>query len=646
MGVVGLHAPKDFKILAIEATKRSGVALHKWRDDYNLSQSEAVRVLDGVSNDLCLIADAAELCRNVHSDPKWIQAATDAVQQVAAFMSEANVDSKFYQRLQSAESLTSGTREERRVLHAMRVAMEHEGVHLDAASKEDLLDLQDQDTRMSFEIVQSKQSFESNRSDGIWLSTESPHLARFAYLFKSLAKRNLGTEVFLPRSHPIGGHLLRYLPDPDLRKQIWEVYSSPLCEKSAAEFAHIDTLISLRDKLAKIRGYKNWNHYAQRESVLSEIGGPVAVEKFLRDLWIALQPGLLKEINILTNLNGGVSPKPWDLDYLMNMLKSNDTHHTVTLKELITAAERLVENSLGLKMILAPAPAETWSSDVSRFELRDGDRIRAVLYLDAFAKPHKSVQSAQFTIAGSKQMADGFQLPRTAMVLSFNVSSENDPIPASQAITFFHELGHVLHSLLSNTQLQHFSGARGPIDFVEFHSHLFEHFCTDHHALSLIFKVPLNEARSFAKSCKPTFGHIEAAQQLVYALMDQVYYATGSPFNLADHLPRVPGIDNAELVALLSPPSPIHFDHLIHYGGNYYCYLLCRALSADVWRRAFSGGRWQLHEHGSRILFFLERGSVDQSLKVISELSGGNMEISFDAMMADLGEANLAAAAA
>ena len=46
-------------------------------------------------------------------------------------------------------------------------------------------------------------------------------------------------------------------------------------------------------------------------------------------------------------------------------------------------------------------------------------------------------------------------------------------------MTLYHEIGHCVHSIVSDTKFQHLSGARGTVDFVEFPSHLFEYYIMD-----------------------------------------------------------------------------------------------------------------------------------------------------------------------
>merc|ERR1712187_843296 len=133
----------------------------------------------------------------------------------------------------------------------------------------------------------------------------------------------------------------------------------------------------------------------------------------------------------------------------------------------------------------------------------------------------KGVQSAQFTLQGSKKLPGGeLQTPSTCLVFNFPPGGQG--LPVSYAITFMHEIGHALHSLLSETTLQHLSGTRGTVDFVEFPSHLFEHFVIDPDCLSAYAShsktgesMPVALQQQYRET-RSQFAHFEAAQQLVY----------------------------------------------------------------------------------------------------------------------------------
>ena len=56
-------------------------------------------------------------------------------------------------------------------------------------------------------------------------------------------------------------------------------------------------------------------------------------------------------------------------------------------------------------------------------------------------------------------------------------------------MTLYHEIGHCVHSIVSDTKFQHLSGARGTVDFVEFPSHLFEYYIMDPSSLQHLLKA-------------------------------------------------------------------------------------------------------------------------------------------------------------
>lgn len=629
LGVPGLRKPKDFPRLATTAVADARATLGAWNIDD--SPHKVVNMIDGVSNSLCRIADAAELTRNVHSDDHWVNEASEAVNIIAQYMSEANVDSTLYDKCVPAAKRAVAedggcSREEQDVIKAMREAMENEGVHLDEQRKKELIALQEEDAVKSFEIV-SQGDNDDPSDDGQWLNVPQQWMSILRLLPKRTVHKDV-TEVFLPKDHAAIGYLLKACEDPTVRQKVWKMNHRGEPKKEAA----LKDLVSIRQQLARIRGYNTWNEYVMRESVLS---GSDAVKDFLSELWTALLPGLARELSVLESTkrdhtnDPNATLQPWDIDFYVSMWKQMNQPSSLqelgvnlSINALIEGSQRVSSTVLGVDMKENNIKGETWSdNDVRRFEFHDAATSDpyGILYLDPCERAWKKVQSAQFTIAGSCVLPDGSrQLPRTAMVLS--LPEIQGALGQGAATTYMHEFGHAAHSILSQTTLQHFSGSRGCIDYVEFPSHLFEYFALDPNTLSSLLLPNLSsKAVEDYGNFRMAFGHIEAAQQLIYALVDQVFYAHGSvPEDLAHFLPHSHAMSNERLIELLSPPGQAQFSHLVHYGGNYYCYLLCKAVAADVWSRGgFADGDPMA---GQRLRHFLEAGSVTQTLDKIYEL--------------------------
>lgn len=280
-------------------------------------------------------------------------------------------------------------------------------------------------------------------------------------------------------------------------------------------------------------------------------------------------------------------------------------------------------------------------------------------------RPGKAVQSAQFTLQGSKRLPSG-DSQRSATCLVFNLPVGGHGLPVSYATTFMHEIGHALHSLLSDTSFQHLSGTRGAVDFTEFPSHLFEHFVLDPSCLAAYAshmrsgeRMSMQLQEQYQKEAAQ-FAHIEAARQLMYAATDQAFYSCfPSGESKIEHVHKhlssklahfdddLQGPFNCKFSELLGLSRPSKFDHLVHYGGSYYCYLFNRALSAHVWKHGFQKDPFR-EESGIRLREFFKAGSVVQSLGAIEALCPGAggfaaEDVPLDAFVAQLSPAEGAA---
>lgn len=305
-------------------------------------------------------------------------------------------------------------------------------------------------------------------------------------------------------------------------------------------------LLRVRQRLASLRGYGSWNEYAQRESLFTH---PDSVRTFLTAAWKRLRPGLQLDLQQLSTekekLFGESVLEPWDVSLLLHRCRGEHALPTAELApymsygSLIHGVEMILSRTLGLRFQLEkPDAGEVWHPTVQKYTVRDGDAVLGVLYLDPFTRPGKLIQSAQFTLRGSKVLRGGDrQVPSTAIVFTL---PGTEGLSMTAMVTFMHEIGHALHSLLSETSMQHLSGTRGAVDFVEFPSHLFEHFVLDPKAFSSFAVHAKNGEAMTAGAIEAlhgnstsNFAHIDAVQQLIYATVDQAFYSCLTPGSAA-----------------------------------------------------------------------------------------------------------------
>jgi thimet oligopeptidase len=239
---------------------------------------------------------------------------------------------------------------------------------------------------------------------------------------------------------------------------------------------------------------------------------------------------------------------------------------------------------------------KAWHPDVAVYEVRSKGALIGKFYLDLYSRPDKFKHAAMFSMRTAKRLSDGtYQLPEAALECNF---PKPDPTPGAPAAlmthpevsTFFHEFGHVLHHLLTKSEIAAYSGSNTVLDFVEAPSQMFEEWVWSREVLDKFAhhyktgaKIPddlyaaMLKARSFGRA-------LSTERQLFLAYLDFEYHS------------REPGFDTTKVVAEIQKATDpfiyvkgTHFQssfgHLIEYDAGYYSYQWALALSRDVLTR-------------------------------------------------------------
>jgi thimet oligopeptidase len=368
----------------------------------------------------------------------------------------------------------------------------------------------------------------------------------------------------------------------------------------------LDRLLLVRNEKAKLLGYPSWADYAMEPRMAKTAK---TVRDFLDQVKAAVKsPAALEYAELMKEhvaLGGKATDKlaPSERYYLEDRVRANK--YKMNSQELSNYFEvgavtkgllDITKAMYGLEYTKVSEP--TWHPDVSVYEVRSGGNLIGKFYLDLYSRPDKFKHAAMFSMRTAKRLPDGtYQLPEAALECNFPKPpdpSQTGALPAlmthADVSTFFHEFGHVLHHLLTKSEVAAYSGSNTVLDFVEAPSQMFEEWTWSKDVLDLFAhhyktgaKIPDELYAAMLKS--RSFGRaLSTERQLFLAYLDLEYHS------------REPGFDTTKVVQEVQKSTDpfiyvkgTHFQssfgHLIEYDAGYYSYQWALSLSRDVLSR-------------------------------------------------------------
>jgi Zn-dependent oligopeptidase len=413
-----------------------------------------------------------------------------------------------------------------------------------------------------------------------------------------------GDVYALGMDYPTSIPLLNHSPNEQTRQKMW--LSRRRRAKQNVEV--LEKLLKLRAEQARILGF---GHASDFENEIRMSKSAAAVEDFYAKLRPLLAEKAEKDLALLTqakrDATGDPNAKirPWDFGYWMERVRerdydvdSNAIKAYFPFHRVRDGLFRITQDLYGIdyRPIDPPADAPVWHDDVEYFEVVDRGTGEAIgeFYMDMYPREGKYGHAAQWGIVPRKVWTDGsVQKPVAALVCNFPKPTEDRPslLTHDQAKTFFHEFGHCLHTLLSETDTTRFCGTRVERDFVEAPSQMFEAWVWSPETLPLIsghyetdepLPTDLLERMIAAKSLSK--GMLDQGQVWLGSI-DQAYHT--SPDGDVDTTQL--GLDMVEKCTLLEAVPNTWFQagfgHLTGYQGGYYGYLWSKVFAEDMAER-------------------------------------------------------------
>ncbi|RMF11151.1 MAG: hypothetical protein D6762_00055, partial [Candidatus Neomarinimicrobiota bacterium] len=263
----------------------------------------------------------------------------------------------------------------------------------------------------------------------------------------------------------------------------------------------IPQMVAERQKLAHLLGYPSYAAYVLDDRMPKT---PETVWNFERELQDAIQEKMAREHQELLDLKSKLTGQPateinyWELHYLENKLAQEKyaldeqkIREYFELHNVIDGLFTIAQTIYGLKFQQVPDPS-VWHPDVTMYSVSDQEtgKLLGYFYLDLFPRENKYSHAAHFGITKGMDTPDGYQHPIAALVCNFPKPTADQPslLPHSDVETFFHEFGHLLHGMVTESPLYVYAGTGVDRDFVEAPSQFFENWTWHKESLKLFAK--------------------------------------------------------------------------------------------------------------------------------------------------------------
>jgi thimet oligopeptidase len=295
--------------------------------------------------------------------------------------------------------------------------------------------------------------------------------------------------IRITTQYPDAGPVLLYADDPDLRRRMQH---ESLNVAYPENIAVLHQVLDKRNQMVRLLGYRNFADYATEDKM---IGSAEAARAFITDLGERVQAPAREHVQRVLARKRRDFPDARAVDlwdggaiggYYDRKLRQEDFGVDLKLLRDYFPYPRVRDGLFSLctrlfGVRIVPAPSEgLWHPTVDAYDMFRGSETVGRFYLDMVPREGKYNHAAHFTI---RIGIGGVQLPQSALICNFlDPSTPKDEVRMeySQVVTFFHEFGHLVHSLLSGQGRWLYNGM-GFVerDFIEAPSQLFEEWARD-----------------------------------------------------------------------------------------------------------------------------------------------------------------------
>jgi oligopeptidase A len=413
--------------------------------------------------------------------------------------------------------------------------------------------------------------------------------------------------------------VVSYADDADLRYRLYRAWVTRASDQADYSPGHdnsavMERILALRHEAAALVGFASYAEYSLATRMASSVD---EVRAFLEKLAEHALPAARRELAELESF-AGRKLEPWDIAYYSEKLR----HHRYAISDeqlrpyfplprVLEGLFAVVRQLYGIRIVAADGIAR-WDPNVSYYRLVDeaGTEVGG-FYVDFFARQSKRSGAWMDQALNRMRTPAGIQKPVAHLVCNYALPTAESPslLTHDEVVTLFHEMGHVLHHLLTRIDYPSIAGINGvPWDAVELPSQFMETFAWEPAVVSMesghyqtgeplpgTVLASLRESRNFQAA-------LQLARQLEFSVFDLRLHAEYDPARGGRVMQLLN--DVRQRYAVVPAPGWNRFAHSFShifaggYAAGYYSYKWAEVLAADAFEAFEEGGLWNAELSG------------------------------------------------
>ncbi|MFC1783777.1 M3 family metallopeptidase, partial [Planctomycetota bacterium] len=440
---------------------------------------------------------------------------------------------------------------------------------------------------------------------------------------------------------------LQYSERRDLREKIYKGYINAGNNNNEYDNKEILAQIAaLRVKKAKILGYPTHAHFVLEENMAQE---PQNVYDLLNQIW---KPGLTMAKKEAYDMQAMIFEEgnnfrlaSWDWWYYAEKVKKarydldEEMLRPYFKLENVRDGAFAVANKLFGITFTEITDIPKYHEDVKVFEVKEADGSHiGILYTDYF--PRASKRGGAWMSSYRKQYRrDGEKIAPVICNVG-NLSKPTGDKPAlltfEEVTTLFHEFGHALHGLLSDSSYPRLSGTAVPRDFVELPSQIMENWASEpevlrayarHYQTGEPIRQELIDKLKNARHFNQGFMTVE---YLAASFLDMDWHTLTEA---VEHDPLEFETNSLNKIGLIpeiiSRYRSFYFRHIFSggYSSGYYSYIWAQVLDADAFEAFKETSLFDAKTAQSFRKNILSAGGTEDPMKLYIRFRGAEPKI-------------------